>query len=87
MELLEAHIRALQRLRDVFPDGIVASELVSDREAREYVLTLFTKKGYIQRRRRFRGERIYITEKGLNFLEDYEKRLMEIEDKDGGRKA
>ena len=73
MNLLEAHIKVLQRLKEASPDGIVASELISDRQAREYMLERFSREGYILRRRKFRGERIYITEKGLNLLSQVSK--------------
>jgi CTP-dependent riboflavin kinase len=49
-------------------DGVVASELIPSREARELVLGMLSSDGLIKRRRSFRGERVFITKKGLILL-------------------
>ncbi|MDK2372496.1 MAG: hypothetical protein QI197_03870 [Candidatus Korarchaeota archaeon] len=66
--LMDAHLRILRKLEKAGNDGIVASELIPDRVAREFVLKYLANKGLITRRRRFRGERVFITPKGLNLL-------------------
>ncbi len=70
--LLEAHFRILRKLERAGNEGIVASELIPDRAARESVLRILSSNGLIRRRRRFRGERIYITRRGLTLLESME---------------
>ncbi len=69
--LMDAHLRILRRLERAGPEGVVASELIPDRVAREFVLKYLASKGLIVRRRKFRGERIFITTKGLVLLRDY----------------
>ncbi len=69
---MEAHLRILKKLEKAGKDGVVASELVPDRVAREFVLKYLASNGLIARRRRFRGERIFITTKGLNLLRSFE---------------
>jgi len=70
--LLEAHFRILRKLERAGSEGVVASELIPDRAARESVLRILSSNGLIRRRRRFRGERIYITRRGLTLLESME---------------
>ncbi len=65
---MDAHLRILRKLEKAGNDGVVASELIPDRVAREFVLKYLSNKGLIMRRRRFRGERVFITSKGLNML-------------------
>jgi len=69
--LMDAHLRILRRLERAGPEGVVASELIPDRVAREFVLKYLASKGLIVRRRKFRGERVFITTKGLVLLRDY----------------
>ncbi len=65
---MDAHLRILRKLEKAGNDGVVASELIPDRVAREFVLKYLSNKGLITRRRRFRGERVFITPKGRNTL-------------------
>ncbi len=65
---MDAHLRILRKLEKAGNDGVVASELIPDRVAREFVLKYLSNKGLIMRRRRFRGERVFITSKGLSML-------------------
>lgn len=69
--LMDAHLRILKRLEKAGSEGVVASELIPDRLAREFVLKYLASKGLIVRRRKFRGERVFITVKGLVILKDY----------------
>ncbi len=69
--LMDAHLRILRRLERAGSEGVVASELIPDRVAREFVLKYLASKGLIVRRRKFRGERVFITTKGLVLLRDY----------------
>ncbi len=69
--LLDAHLRILRKLERAGDDGLVASELVPDRVARDFVLKFLYSNGLIDRRRRFRGERIFITSKGLHLLKTF----------------
>lgn len=69
--LMDAHLRILKRLEKAGSEGVVASELIPDRLAREFVLKYLAGKGLIVRRRKFRGERVFITVKGLVILRDY----------------
>lgn len=66
--LMDAHLRILRKLERAGNDGIVASELIQDRIAREFVLKYLASRGLITRRRRFRGERVFITPKGISIL-------------------
>jgi len=65
---MDAHLRILRKLERAGNDGIVASELIPDRVAREFVLKYLANKGLITRRRRFRGERVFITPRGTDIL-------------------
>lgn len=73
--LMDAHLRILRKLERAGNDGVVASELIPDRVAREFVLKYLANKGLITRRRRFRGERIFITPKGIDILKSKENRI------------
>jgi predicted transcriptional regulator len=66
--LLGAHFRILKRLEKAGEDGVVASELIPSREARELVLGMLSSDGLIKRRKKFRGERVFITKRGLILL-------------------
>ena len=66
--LLNAHVRILEKLERAGNDGVVASELVPERSAREFVLRFLCVNGLLLRRRRFRGERVFITDKGLSLV-------------------
>jgi len=67
-KLLNAHIRILRKLEKAGEDGVVASELVPERSYREFVLRYLCVHGLIERQKRFRGERVFITEKGLSLI-------------------
>jgi len=69
--LLDAHLRILRRLERAGGEGVVASELIQDRVARDFVLNFLASHGYIERRRRFRGERVFITNRGLEVLKSF----------------
>ncbi|HDM92490.1 MAG TPA: hypothetical protein ENG69_03765 [Candidatus Korarchaeota archaeon] len=69
--ILNAHLKILRRLAYAGDEGVVASELIPSRVDREQVLTFLSEMGWIARQRRFRGERVFITKKGLLFLENH----------------